>query len=94
MLREIWDYLKTLTSTIIDAFLIAFWLAAGVGLVCYAGAFAISQATSKHPIQMRSNNNYNHNYPPLIIKIKTPNGETIEATAELENVQQVLEKTE
>lgn len=88
MLREIWDYLKTLLSIIIGAFLIAFLLAAGVGLVCYAGATAISQATSKHPIQMRTNNNVNFNYPPLIIKIKTPDGETIEATAGLEDVRQ------
>lgn len=94
MLREIWNGFKTLLSTIIDAILIAVLLAAAVGVVCYAGATAISQATSKHPIQMRSNNNYNHNYPPLIIKIKTPNGETIEATAELENVLQEQEKTE
>lgn len=92
MLREIWDEFKTLLSTVIDAVLIAVLLAAGVGLVCYAGASAISQATSKHPIQRYTNNNYN--YPPLIIKIKTPNGETIEATAELENVLQVSEKTE
>ena len=92
MLREILDGFKTLLSTIIDAFLIAFWLAAGVGLVCYAGATAISQATSKHPIQMRSNNNFN--YPPLIIKIKTPNGETIEAAAEWESVLEKQEKTE
>ena len=92
MLREIWDGFKTLLSTIIDAILIAFLLAAGVGLVCYAGATAISQATSKYPIQMRSNNNFN--YPPLIIKIKTPNGETIESTAEWENVLKEQEKTE
>lgn len=94
MLREIWNGLKTLLSTIINAVLIAVLLAAGVGLVCYAGATAISQATSKHPIQMRTNNNNTFNYPPLIIKIKTPNGETIEATAELEDVQQAPEKTE
>ena len=92
MLRKIWDEFKTWMSTIIDAIQIVFLLTAGVGLVCYAGATAISQATSKHPIQMRSNNNFN--YPPLIIKIKTPNGETIEATAELENVLQEPEETE
>lgn len=92
MLREIWNDFKTWLAVTFGCVAIACALAATVGLVCYAGATAISRATSKNPIQMRTDANFN--YPPLIIKIKTPNGEMIEATAELENVLQEPEKDE
>ncbi len=82
MLRESWNFFGILLSATAVAIAITLALTAVVGLVCYTGAYAISIATNKHPIQMRTNANFN--YPPLIIKIKTPFGKTFEATAEFE----------
>ena len=83
MLRENLDFLKAWLASVVIAITLAVLLVSVVGAVCYTGAYAISSATNKHPIQMRTTSNFN--YPPLIIKIKTPDGKTLEATAEFED---------
>lgn len=82
MLREIWNFFGILLSATAVAIAITLALTAAVGLVCYTGAYAIAEAMYDRPIEMRTTSNFN--YPPLIIKIKTPDGKTLEATAEFE----------
>ena len=55
------------------------------GAILSSWAAAISFTLDVFPIKVRSTNEFTHRCHPLEIKLVKPNGETIEATAELTN---------
>lgn len=51
-----------------------------VGWVCFAGAIGVVQATNSQFTCPTT-----HRYPPIIVNVTTPDGKTLEATAEFED---------
>ena len=76
MIRRIWNCIVDFSLIALLFIFAVITVGVAIATVCYISATAISEATRIHPIQMQTV----HHYPPLVVKITTPDGEPLEAT--------------
>ena len=84
MIRRIWNCIVGISSVVLLFIFAVITVGVAIATVCHISVIAISEATRIYPIQMQTV----HRYPPLVVKITTPDGEPLEATAVFEDASQ------
>lgn len=81
MLRKIWNCIVVFSVYVLAFAIVGVVIVCAIETICHSGALGISKATRIHPIQIQTT----HRYPPIIVNVTTPDGQTFEATAEFED---------
>ena len=81
MLRKIWNCIVVFSVYVLASAIAGAVIVCAIETICHFGALGISEATRIHPLQIQTT----HHCPPLIVNVTTPDGKTLEATAEFED---------